>query len=61
MLKLEAQFDLHRDVECDILRKEASVCRVKGEHKMKLSVTTFLTHTLSIHNTKRRKLRLSKN
>ncbi|XP_074554153.1 gamma-secretase-activating protein [Halichoeres trimaculatus] len=29
MLKLETKFDLHRDVECDILRKEASVCRVK--------------------------------
>lgn len=31
MLKLKAKFDLHRDVVCDILRKEASVCRVKGE------------------------------
>ncbi|XP_062300004.1 gamma-secretase-activating protein isoform X1 [Scomber scombrus] len=29
MLKLKPKFDLHRDVECDILRKEASVCRVK--------------------------------
>ncbi|XP_044199242.1 gamma-secretase-activating protein isoform X2 [Thunnus albacares] len=29
MLKLKPQFDLHRDVVCDILRKEASVCRVK--------------------------------
>lgn len=31
MLKLKAKFDLHRDVVCDILRKEASVCRVTGE------------------------------
>uniref|UniRef100_UPI0037E90EB2 gamma-secretase-activating protein n=1 Tax=Semicossyphus pulcher TaxID=241346 RepID=UPI0037E90EB2 len=29
MLKLKPMFDLHKDVECDILRKEASVCRVK--------------------------------
>lgn len=29
MLKLKPKFDLHRDVVCDILRKEASVCRVK--------------------------------
>ncbi|XP_041636582.1 gamma-secretase-activating protein isoform X2 [Cheilinus undulatus] len=29
MLKLKPKFDLHRDVEYDILRKEASVCRVK--------------------------------
>ncbi|XP_056224112.1 gamma-secretase-activating protein [Seriola aureovittata] len=29
MLKLKQKFDLHRDVESDILRKEASVCRVK--------------------------------
>ncbi|XP_078137506.1 gamma-secretase-activating protein isoform X3 [Sander vitreus] len=29
MLKLNPKFDLHRDVVCDILRKEASVCRVK--------------------------------
>nr|XP_046235160.1 gamma-secretase-activating protein isoform X2 [Scatophagus argus] len=29
MLKLTPKFDLHRDVECDIFRKEASVCRVK--------------------------------
>ncbi|XP_076009263.1 gamma-secretase-activating protein isoform X2 [Genypterus blacodes] len=28
MLKLQPKFDLHRDVVCDILRKEASVCRV---------------------------------
>lgn len=31
MLKLKPKFDLHRDVVSDILRKEASVCRVKGE------------------------------
>lgn len=31
MLKVKPKFDLYRDVECDILRKEASVCRVKGE------------------------------
>lgn len=31
MLKLQPKFDLHRDVVSDILRKEASVCRVKGE------------------------------
>lgn len=31
MLKLRLKFDLHRDVVSDILRKEASVCRVKGE------------------------------
>uniref|UniRef100_A0A3B5A9P6 Gamma-secretase activating protein n=1 Tax=Stegastes partitus TaxID=144197 RepID=A0A3B5A9P6_9TELE len=29
MLKLKPKFDLHRDVVSDILRKEASVCRVK--------------------------------
>ncbi|KAM4569214.1 gamma-secretase-activating protein [Odontesthes bonariensis] len=29
MLKLTQKFDLHRDVVFDILRKEASVCRVK--------------------------------
>lgn len=29
MLNLEQKFDLHRDVVTDILRKEASVCRVK--------------------------------
>ncbi|XP_040885965.1 gamma-secretase-activating protein isoform X2 [Toxotes jaculatrix] len=29
MLKLKQKFDLHNDVVCDILRKEASVCRVK--------------------------------
>ncbi|XP_022605273.1 gamma-secretase-activating protein isoform X1 [Seriola dumerili] len=29
MLKLKQKFDLHRDVESDIHRKEASVCRVK--------------------------------
>ncbi|XP_035536725.1 gamma-secretase-activating protein [Morone saxatilis] len=29
MLKLKSKFDLHRDVVSDILRKEASVCRVK--------------------------------
>ncbi|KAK1906472.1 Gamma-secretase-activating protein [Dissostichus eleginoides] len=29
MLKLKQKFDLHRDVVSDILRKEASVCRVK--------------------------------
>uniref|UniRef100_A0A8C4IQ74 Gamma-secretase-activating protein C-terminal domain-containing protein n=1 Tax=Dicentrarchus labrax TaxID=13489 RepID=A0A8C4IQ74_DICLA len=29
MLKLKSKFDLHRDVVADILRKEASVCRVK--------------------------------
>ncbi|XP_059182107.1 gamma-secretase-activating protein [Centropristis striata] len=29
MLKFKPQFDLQRDVVCDILRKEASVCRVK--------------------------------
>lgn len=28
MLKLKPKFDLHRDVVCDIRRKEASVCRV---------------------------------
>ncbi|XP_074482333.1 gamma-secretase-activating protein [Sebastes fasciatus] len=28
MLKLKPKFDLHRDVVCDLLRKEASVCRV---------------------------------
>ncbi|XP_041819563.1 gamma-secretase-activating protein isoform X2 [Chelmon rostratus] len=28
MLTLKPKFDLHRDVEADILRKEASVCRV---------------------------------
>lgn len=31
MFKLKLRFDLHRDVVSDILRKEASVCRVKGE------------------------------
>lgn len=31
MLKLKGKFDLNRDVVCDLLRKEASVCRVKGE------------------------------
>lgn len=31
MLKLKPKFDLHRDVVCDLLRKEASVCRVTGE------------------------------
>lgn len=31
MLKLKPKFDLRRDVVSDILRKEASVCRVKGE------------------------------
>ncbi|XP_073336377.1 gamma-secretase-activating protein isoform X1 [Pagrus major] len=29
MLKLKPKFDLHRDVVSDVLRKEASVCRVK--------------------------------
>ncbi|XP_020499693.2 gamma-secretase-activating protein isoform X1 [Labrus bergylta] len=29
MLKFKQKFDLHREVESDILRKEASVCRVK--------------------------------
>ncbi|CAG5927626.1 unnamed protein product [Menidia menidia] len=29
MLRLRQKFDLHRDVDLDILRKEASVCRVK--------------------------------
>ncbi|XP_032361247.1 gamma-secretase-activating protein isoform X1 [Etheostoma spectabile] len=29
MLKLNPKFDLHGDVVCDILRKEASVCRLK--------------------------------
>ncbi|XP_029351169.1 gamma-secretase-activating protein isoform X2 [Echeneis naucrates] len=29
MLKLKQKFGLHRDVESDILRKEASVCRVR--------------------------------
>lgn len=31
MLRSEPRFDLRRDVEADILRKEASVCRVTGE------------------------------
>lgn len=31
MLKLKQQFDLQKDVVFDLLRKEASVCRVKGE------------------------------
>lgn len=31
MLKLQPKFDLRRDVEVDIRRKEAAVCRVKGE------------------------------
>ena len=31
MLKLKPKFDLHRDVVSDVLRKEASVCRVEGE------------------------------
>lgn len=31
MFKLKLKFDLHRDVVSDILTKEASVCRVKGE------------------------------
>ncbi|XP_055009629.1 gamma-secretase-activating protein isoform X1 [Boleophthalmus pectinirostris] len=29
MLKLKRTFDLHRDVVCDLRKKEASVCRVK--------------------------------
>ncbi|TMS03098.1 Gamma-secretase-activating protein [Larimichthys crocea] len=29
MLHLNLKFDLHRDVACDLLRKEASVCRVQ--------------------------------
>ncbi|TKS90910.1 Gamma-secretase-activating protein [Collichthys lucidus] len=29
MLLLNPKFDLHRDVACDLLRKEASVCRVQ--------------------------------
>ncbi|XP_029902094.1 gamma-secretase-activating protein isoform X2 [Myripristis murdjan] len=31
MLKLKPKFDLHRDVVSDLLRKEASLCRVKDE------------------------------
>ena len=44
MLKLKPKFDLHRDVECDILKKEASVCRVKGEAFTVRSIfSVFLT------------------
>lgn len=31
MLKLQAQFDLQRDVVSDVFKKEASVGRLKGE------------------------------
>lgn len=31
MLTLTTKFDLRRDVVSDILRKERSACRVKGE------------------------------
>lgn len=31
MLTLQPKFDLHYDVVCDILKKEALVCRVTGE------------------------------
>lgn len=43
MLKLKPKFDLRRDVVFDILRKEAAVCRVKGEETL---TTVSLTRQL---------------
>lgn len=45
MLKFKPKFDLHRDVVSDILRKEASVCRVKGEQTF-VTVSFIPSHRL---------------
>lgn len=49
MLKLRPKFDLRKDVVSDVLRKEASVCRVKGEEA--LATAASLTRQVCVFPT----------